>query len=290
VPPYTVILRGFNSNCGEASDTVTINIADGLNAVEAFSPKLTICQGEEIDLFSDGDGFISSSWDSDGEGVFDNRTLANSVYTPGFNETGEIHFYLEGKDACNRATTDTLMVDIIPLTLITTNGDQTIERGDSVQLIAEGGNTYEWFPFLGLSNSNTDNLIDTLMAAPIETITYTVTDSTAATGCLIPAELTVTVEEPTGGRVHFPNAFSPNNDAQNDEFKPIAYGVAEFNMKVWNRYGELVFETNDYTMGWNGEFNGYKQEVGVYVWYAEYTYDYEPDKIVNAYGNVTLVR
>jgi len=281
--PFTITLTGYSDACGSVAETIEINLADETRTVDA-GPPISVCQGEKINLYGLENGFNDFTW-LGGSGVFDNRYISNPVYTPGFSETGEKYFYFNALNECGRTVSDSVLINIIPTTLIITNGDQTISRGDSIQLIAEGGITYEWLPAEGLSDSNTDNP----MASPMETTTYFVSD-TSASSCMIPTQLTVTVEDPVDGSLNFPNAFSPNNDGQNDVFRPIANGVTNFTMKIWNRYGEVVFETNDVNRGWNGEFNRNKQEVGVYVYYAEYVYAYQPDRVRNIYGNVTLVR
>jgi gliding motility-associated-like protein len=71
--------------------------------------------------------------------------------------------------------------------------------------------------------------------------------------------------------IFIPSAFTPNNDGINDEFKPIAKCVAKnYRFKVFNRYGNLVFETSELNKGWNGEFNNRLSPGGVYVWILEY--------------------
>lgn len=71
-----------------------------------------------------------------------------------------------------------------------------------------------------------------------------------------------------------PNAFTPNLDGVHDEYKGtgITFGIQSFNMSIWNRYGELVYETDDYTRGWNGRKNNSGQESpeGVYLVFVEY--------------------
>lgn len=75
-------------------------------------------------------------------------------------------------------------------------------------------------------------------------------------------------------RYFLPNAFSPNNDAKNDVFKGVGVTdhMQDFNMKIFSRWGELVFESDDPSSGWNGQkFNsGSELPVGVYVCIVKY--------------------
>ena len=71
-----------------------------------------------------------------------------------------------------------------------------------------------------------------------------------------------------------PNAFTPNNDALNDNFlgRGFFLGMTDFSLNIWNRWGELVFETTDPNEGWNGKkFNtGKSAPNGVYVVIVKY--------------------
>lgn len=91
---------------------------------------------------------------------------------------------------------------------------------------------------------------------------------------------------------HMPNAFTPNNDGLNDDFrgKGVLPGVSDFSMKIWNRWGEMVYETDEPSRGWNGEYHnkGSLLPGGVYVYTVHYT---EPrGKKVELKGHVTLIR
>ncbi len=74
---------------------------------------------------------------------------------------------------------------------------------------------------------------------------------------------------------HMPNAFTPNGDGQNDGFYGKGYleGVSNFQMTIWNRWGELVFETNDPDEAWNGrqKNTGEMSPQGVYVYVVQFT-------------------
>ncbi len=92
--------------------------------------------------------------------------------------------------------------------------------------------------------------------------------------------------------LNIPNSFSPNGDGLNDFFMPrqlLSAGLREFSMKIFNRWGEMVFETNRIDgRGWDGRFGGKDQAVGVYV----YTIDAQWNNMYrNTFtGNFTLMR
>ena len=56
--------------------------------------------------------------------------------------------------------------------------------------------------------------------------------------------------------IPIPNAFTPNNDGLNDEFKPFNSNVSEYKMLIFNKFGEKIFESNDINLGWDGYFKG----------------------------------
>lgn len=91
---------------------------------------------------------------------------------------------------------------------------------------------------------------------------------------------------------HLPNAFTPNYDDVNDGFRGagLFYGIETFNMTIWNRWGELVFETNDPNIAWNGrKYNtGHRLPLGVYVYHVRLTGARGMEEELTGY--VTLVR
>jgi gliding motility-associated-like protein len=72
--------------------------------------------------------------------------------------------------------------------------------------------------------------------------------------------------------VSVPNAFTPNGDGKNDFLYPLnAYDATDLRFLVFNRYGQLVFETRDWTRKWDGRMNGQLMAAGTYVWMLSYT-------------------
>lgn len=72
-----------------------------------------------------------------------------------------------------------------------------------------------------------------------------------------------------GLTLHIPNAFTPNGDGLNDEFGAIGFGVKSYSMKIYNRWGEMLFESNNIEDQWNGTYNGIKVSPGSYVYHIE---------------------
>ncbi|MCB0700083.1 MAG: gliding motility-associated C-terminal domain-containing protein [Chitinophagales bacterium] len=88
----------------------------------------------------------------------------------------------------------------------------------------------------------------------------------------------------------FPNAFSPLSGTENSVFKPIVKcPVDEFHMKVYNRWGNLLFESKDINIGWTGRDNYYWADLGTYMYVVEYRAK-DKKQVQRIYGNVTLVR
>jgi gliding motility-associated-like protein len=89
--------------------------------------------------------------------------------------------------------------------------------------------------------------------------------------------------------VNLPDVFSPNGDQTNDAFAPVVIcpDVTNYNLKVFNRWGELVFETNDPDGEWDGTFSGNPQPMDVYAWLV--SYDVEGMSLQRS-GELTLVR
>ena len=87
-----------------------------------------------------------------------------------------------------------------------------------------------------------------------------------------------------------PNAFTPNNDGRNDFFRPHnALKADNYEFKVYNRWGQLVFQTNNWQDKWDGKIKGNPQATGVFVWMLRYI-NRDTKKEVFEKGIVTLIR
>ena len=87
-----------------------------------------------------------------------------------------------------------------------------------------------------------------------------------------------------------PNAFTPNGDGINDYLYPLnAFKADNLEFRVYNRYGQLVFETNDWLKRWDGNINGKPQGTGTFVWTLKYT-ERDTGKKISLKGTSTLIR
>jgi gliding motility-associated-like protein len=87
-----------------------------------------------------------------------------------------------------------------------------------------------------------------------------------------------------------PSAFSPNGDGKNDYFYPLnALKADNLDFRVYNRYGQSVFVTKDWTKKWDGRVNGMMQQTGVFAWMLSYTHHDTGEKIFMR-GTVLLIR
>lgn len=128
------------------------------------------------------------------------------------------------------------------------------------QLNGYGNGNIQWVPSVGLSN-------DTI-ATPTGMLTNTqlyVMQVTTSAGCTAVDSVQIMVFKDAA--VYVPNAFTPNGDGRNDIFMPRYVGIKKLHyFSVFNRWGGLVFTTNDLGRGWNGTEKNSQQGVGTYVW------------------------
>jgi gliding motility-associated-like protein len=88
---------------------------------------------------------------------------------------------------------------------------------------------------------------------------------------------------------HIPSAFTPNHDGRNDLFRPLLYGdITTYKFLIYNRWGQVVFESADPAKGWDGSFNGLPQDTNTFVWTCRYQLSGEQPTTET--GTVVLVR
>lgn len=247
---YTVVV--------EEEDGCVVNLEFVLN--EPPELTLVIADFQHITCFEGNDGYIFL--DGSG-GVPPYEFYDGDSYTPDSNFTmltaGLYTLQVEDANGCTQEVEleltqpEELTVEAGNNPVIPFGGQTSINAVTS----AAGAYTIVWLPDTGLS---CNNCLDPI-ASPLNTTTYfiTVTDEN---GCTAVDEITVNVELDFS----VPSAFTPNGDGLNDMFTIRADFIDEFNMEIYNRWGELVFSANDIFLGWDGISAGVEQEIGTYIY------------------------
>lgn len=167
--------------------------------------------------------------------------------------------------------------------------DDTIGVGNSTTLhVRPLGMTYQWQPAASLNDPTSSDPI----ATPTVSTNYTVTVSDPSIDLSCEVELSLRVEvidfncgEPD---VFVPNAFSPNSDQANDVLLVRGNRISSLYFAVYNRWGEVVFETRDQSVGWDGSYKGKPVDPAVYAYYLEVTCPGEATYFKK--GNVSVIR
>lgn len=98
----------------------------------------------------------------------------------------------------------------------------------------------------------------------------------------------VTIYALPEGNVYFPSAFTPNGDNINDTYRPFGNNIRDISFKIFNRWGEKVFDSHSENIGWDGTFKGAPQSPGIYIYYAVVTFLDESRKEFK--GTISLIR
>jgi len=166
-------------------------------------------------------------------------------------------------------------IEIIP------HGSIVIQEGDSLRLYVTSSHVvafYSWKPDSLFPCSDCESPV----VKPTETSLITL-NATDINNCTWDDSLLVKVED----RLAIPNAFSPNGDGINDIFLIAGNFYSLAFMKIFDRWGELIFETQDPSIGWDGTFKGKSLNPDVFVYMIQYK---EGNVAKMKKGSVTLIR
>ncbi|TVR38739.1 MAG: gliding motility-associated C-terminal domain-containing protein [Cryomorphaceae bacterium] len=258
-----------SNQCGTVRDSVLVNV--GFVVAEVDQPDTT-CPGAPIPLQAYGG--VAYSWSP--QHSINNPYIANPLASPWTTTTYSV--VVTDEFGCTGLASVT--VPVHPAPWVFAMADQVVEYYDLLELEAAGNGTLSWF-------SEDFNL--SCSECPSPTIHATETgvvyvSSVDENGCTATDSLLVQVT----GALYVPNAFSPNGDGVNDIFKAVGSEIEEFHMRIFNRWGELVFESFDINDGWDGSVNRHYVAPAVFVW--EITAREHTGVRFEKRGHVTVVR
>ncbi|MCB0400769.1 MAG: gliding motility-associated C-terminal domain-containing protein [Flavobacteriales bacterium] len=264
---YTVVV---SNGCG--SDLATLD-------VHVHVPNATIvddtmvCIGSTANLWAAGG--VSYNWyTSSGKNYGTQDHIHPVIHVP-------TTFYVDVTDSINCTITLSVFVDTLPNPYLEIGYDITTNWGKNVILNPiTNGVVFSWSPPEGLSCTDCPNPTVTAL----ETSTYYL-EVQGANGCYSYDTITVYFD----GSIYVPNSFTPlNPDGTNDIFFAYGKDILEFEMFIFDRWGEQLFYSDDMTVGWDGTYQGKMVQTESYVWKIKYK-----DVIGQEgelYGTVTLIR
>ncbi len=272
----------INNNGCIAIDSVVVGLVNAQTSVANAS----ICYGDSVQLtITNLNPSDSLTYDWSPNNQIISGDSSNSILV---SPTSNTTFYVTSTNRSGCIIKDTIYVTVDSLTALNINvfADNTsIYNGDSTQLhVTPSGYTYLWLPN-GIENNTSQNPI----VYPTITTTYTVL-LTSANGCVRTGNVTINVLEIKCGEpdIYLPNAFTPNKDGENDILFIRGNTIKEVELKIYDRWGEKVFETTKQVIGWDGTYKGKLVEPGVFVYYLKITC--VDDQEYFKKGNITVIR
>jgi gliding motility-associated-like protein len=228
----------------------------------AISGKSLVCRGDTLSLHASGaDTYYWNTGDSGS--VLHVRPFVNSTYAVTAS-SGMCHDTLSFSVAVEQIETN------ISINYLHDNGAELT--------VTQSGNC-SWFPTEHLSCSQCETTSGSFPQNEVICV-QRINDR----GCVDTACATVIVNS-----FYMPNAFSPDGNSMNDLYRPVLKDVHDYHFMVFDRWGEMVYETSDLESGWNGEKKGHPCEQNVYVYRITYKDDRKNDYHEYS-GSVTLLR
>ena len=231
----------------------SISVSVNPRPVGSASPdKATICEGAAVSLSGSGGG--SYLW----KPSYGLSSLSDPNPSASPKDTTKYMLVVSNSFSC----TDTAYVQVNVLKKPAANAgvDKFILSGDSTRLSGTAGGTnisYSWSPSLFMNNTSSLNPT----VNPTNDITY-ILQVASNNNCGIATD---SVKVHVFKAVYVPNAFSPNNDGLNDYWNiPALKAYAEYEILVFNRYGEVVYKSKNINTPWDGNLKGKALPTGVY--------------------------
>lgn len=280
---YTVSLIAGNSyGC---TDTIVKPLTVPAPPTVSVSPSQTICLGNYVTLNASG-GFAYQWQPTVG---LSNPNFASPIATPSTTTQYSVTISTLNSlgDTCKLMLTTTVNVSQLSTIPIAASANpDTVIKGNSTVLTvsASPGALASWYP----QGSTTPWTGYSVTATPQYPTTYTVVITRGPCSQTLTVRVEVIDDNCESSDVFIPNTFTPNGDGSNDIMFARGYKISEIYFAIYNRWGEMVFETTDKNVGWDGTYKGRPADVGVFGYYIKF-------KCYNGLesfkkGNITLIR
>jgi gliding motility-associated-like protein len=285
---YTVVVTDANG-CSSAEQTTLVKVIDLPDAV--FSNSAGYCPPAIIYFTNGTDSVVSWEWNfgDPASGGYDTSTLENPAHMYASGGNYSVTLIVTNAYGCRDTLVQPAAVYVPPAPDANLTADAqfltTLDPATVFNNLTTGGTAYVIYYGDGdsLATAGTGpypHAYDSIGIYEVMLIAWN------NTGCMDTTWLTLVIEE--ASTCFIPNAFTPNNSGVNDLFMVYGENVDEFELMIFDRWGMLLYTTNDINQGWDGTYNGTKCEEDVYVWRLKYL-----DNSGNRHervGHVSLIR
>ncbi len=259
-------LKAAVNNCVVA-DSMLVTVTTPTTNLQLNRDSL-LCPGSSL-LLSVNPLFKTYQWQ-------DGSTLNSfTVTSPGL-------YRISATDSCGNVIKDSIRVSLVDTSFNISNNYTFCEYDTARVLLPAGITNINWQPTVsGILSGNR------LLLYPQQPTVYNIT-AQRPPGCDMQKTIAV-AKENCPEWVRFPSAFTPNGDGLNDNFTAVVSGqIAHFNLKIFNRYGQLLFTSSNPHLAWDGRFKGAVQPNGMYVFIGSYRFANGTEKIIK--GTIMLLR
>ncbi len=267
--------------------TNAVTVVNDLSCRPQFTVSIpdTICAGDCANFagsFTDADEI---NWTFVGGNPETSQASSPGIVC--YNQVGTFPVIVEASNTSGAASPIVRNVVVLPRPGLNAGPDITVNAGTAVTLnatimgVPNPTGNFTWQPFDLVDNFRNASV----NTVPRETTTYIVRYKEQG-GCTTVDSVTVFVNFVSA--VGVPNSFSPNGDGVNDQLKVLGQGIANLDLRVFNRYGQLVFRTTDQSIGWDGTHNGKALNPATFVWVLDVRF--AEGRQERFTGDVTLVR
>ncbi len=280
---YTVMLIMNDTSACKTPDTVTHTIHFGNQGVSAnFTIPDSVCLGTPFVPHIDFTNVISTLWNF-GDGQTSTGLDPSHLYTGVGTYT--VTLIAQNPGACNGGDTITEVIKVlaVPVANFSYTPTTPVPNTPTVFTNLSTNATHYLWDFGDVTTSTDINPTHQYQ----KTGTYKVC-LTAYNNSNCPSTLCKQAPAEVVPLLGLPTAFSPNGDGENDILYVRGAAIKTMDLKIYNRWGQLVFETNDQNKGWDGTFNGQPQPIEAYAFVLNASFIDGTAKVLK--GNITLLR
>lgn len=291
---YTIHLqKGSDGNtvideCGEETvpDSIRFSVKDTVSADFTFK-VIEGCTSDEIDYFNDGGASISRwTWTFDSIATSSDQNPVQYYNTFG----GKSTQLIVTNDFCSDTTVQNFYLDHDSLRASFTGPDYFCPNDEARFRDTSIGKIIAWHWSFGNGFTSTSQF------PPAQFYSTSEREKTFPVQLVIESDkhcydsVLRFIKVLNNCYIAVPTGFTPNGDGTNDYLYPLnAYKAINLEFRVFNKYGQQLFETKDWTHKWDGTYNGVQQPTGVYVWMLSFT-DLESGKKIFQKGTTVLIR